>query len=65
MDSCELPNGGNMAFRPVFSAGASLEISRIKINDAGIDLWLDGVAGTFETHIGIDNGDIPVLRYTT
>lgn len=63
--AAELPNGGNMAFRPVFSAGASLEISRIKINDAGIDLWLNGIAGKFETHITIDNGDIPVLRYTT
>lgn len=61
----ELPGGGRMAFRAVFSPGPNLEISRIKTNQTGADLWLSSDAGIFETSIWIEQGDVPVLRYTT
>ena len=61
----EILSGGEMAFRPVFSPGVSLQISRIKTNDSGLDIWLASDAGKFETRINIDPGDVPFLRYTT
>jgi len=63
--TAELPDGGNIAFRPVFSPGVSIEISRIRTQDSGVQIWLNNDAGKFETTISIDNGDVPVLRYTT
>ncbi|RZM28437.1 MAG: hypothetical protein EOO88_08970 [Pedobacter sp.] len=63
--STELPGGGRMAFRPVFSPGPTLEISRIKTKGSRVDLWLSSDVGTFETSIWIEHGELPVLRYTT
>jgi len=63
--AAELPNGGNIAFRPVFSPGPSLEVSRFRTNDSGIDIWLSSDAGMFETNIKFEHEDEPVLRYTT
>jgi hypothetical protein len=63
--AAKLHDGGNIAFRPVFSPGPSLEVSRHRINDAGIDIWLSSDAGIFETSIKFEPGDQPVLRYTT
>jgi len=60
-----LPDGGRMAFRAAYSPGASLEISRHKMKEKGIDLWLSSDTGTFETSIWIEDGQAPVLRYIT
>lgn len=61
----EMPGGGRMAFRAAFSPGASVEISRYKTHDSGLDLWLSTDSGTLETRIWIEDGGIPVLRYIT
>jgi len=61
----ELSGGGIMSFRVVYSPGGALEISRYKTKEKGMDLWLSSDAGSFETSIWIEDGDVPVLRYTT
>jgi len=63
--AAELPNGGNLAFRPVFSPGPNLEITRIKTSDTGAEISLNSDAGIYHTRINIEPGDNPVLRYTT
>jgi len=60
-----MPGGGQMAFRTAFSPGASLEISRYKTHERGLDLWLSCDAGLLETRIWIEEGEFPVLRYIT
>lgn len=60
-----MPGGGKLAFRAAFSPGASLEISKYKTHEFGLDLWLSSDSGTLETRIWIERGDYPVLRYTT
>jgi hypothetical protein len=63
--AARLPNGATFAFRPVFSPGPNLEISRIKTNDTGADIWLTSDTGTYQTLITIKPGNTPILRYTT
>lgn len=61
----ELPGGGRMGFRPVYSAGSSLEVSRIRTNDTEVNIWLGSDAGIYETRVKIESGERPILRYTT
>lgn len=54
-----------MGFRPVYSAGSSLEVSRIRTNDTEVNIWLGSDAGIYETRVKIESGERPILRYTT
>lgn len=63
--SVDMPAGGNIAFRPVFSPGSALRINRVKTGKSLIDIQLSSDTGKYETQIIIENSEVPVLHYTT
>jgi hypothetical protein len=60
-----MPSRGRIAFRSLFSPGLSMEIEKSNSLETGIELTLNGASGQLDTKIWIEDGDIPVLRYTT
>jgi hypothetical protein len=60
-----MPSRGRIAFRSLFSPGLSMEIEKSTSLETGIELTLNGASGQLDTKIWIEDGDIPVLRYTT
>ncbi len=61
-----LPKGGTMAFRAVYSAGASLNVGQLTTSDSGCEIVLSSKIGTFTVGIGmINDNTYPVLHYNT
>jgi hypothetical protein len=62
----EMPNGGRMAFRAVYSPGSSLKVSNSRMVDQGVELYLSSDIGIYVSTITVDREHpVPVLRYTT
>ena len=62
----ELPRGGRVAFRAVYSPGAELEIIETELHPERVDLTLSSAIGKQKVSIKIDqSGKSPVLRYST
>ncbi len=62
----DMPNGGRMAFRAVYSPGSSLKVTDSHMLDQGVELHLSSDVGIYVSKITVDQqAEAPVLRYTT
>ena len=61
-----MPNGGSVSFRAVFSPGGTIDISKRKVNENGIEVLLTSIYGKQKLTIILHTeAEYPILHYTT